>query len=60
MSDLQQTFDGFFKVYQEHLRTSKTQKLAFKRANEDHMENYGAYKYSSYTTFSVLKSRHKK
>ena len=56
------SFEGFYHVFLENLKTTKTRHECFEKVNDLHFDLFGFTKYSCYKSFtnSVIKQRNKK
>ena len=56
--NIQLTYEGFNKRFEEHIKKTTTYKEAYERVEGEHESNFGHRKYNSYDSFRI--TRHKK
>ena len=57
MGNLQLTFSGFNKRFEELIKDSKTYSEAYDKAEDEHEHNFGSRRYSDYQSFRHLRRR---
>jgi len=57
MANIQLTFTGFNKRFEQLTKKSKTYHEAYEKAEEEHEHNFGERRYSGYQSFRHLRNR---